>query len=82
MGIPDHLTCLLRNVYAGEEAAELDMEQFSLVQSLSHVRLFVTPWITARQATLSITNCQSLLKLISIESVVPFKHLTLCRPLL
>ena len=52
------------------------------VQSLSHVRLFVTPWTAARQASLSITNCQSLLKLMSIESVMPSSHLILCRPLL
>ena len=54
---------------------------FSSVQSLSHVQLFVTPW-TARQASLSITNSQSLLKLMSIESVMPSNHLILCRPLL
>ena len=53
-----------------------------LVQSLSHVRLFVTPWITARQASLSITNSQSLLKLTSIKSVMPSNHLILCHPLL
>ena len=52
------------------------------VQSLSRVRLFATPWITARQASLSITNFQSLLKLISIESVMPSSHLILCHPLL
>ena len=56
--------------------------QFSSVQSLSHVRLFATPWITARQASLSITNSRSLLKLMSIESVMPSNHLILCRPLL
>ena len=56
--------------------------QFSSVQSLSHVRLFVTPWIAARQASLSITNSRSLPKLISIESVMPSSHLILCRPLL
>ena len=49
---------------------------------LSHVRLFVTPWITARQASLSITNSQSLLKLMPIESVMPSSHLILCRLLL
>ena len=58
------------------------MIQFSSVQSLSHVRLFVTPWTAARQASLSITNCQSLLKPMSIESVMPSNHLILCRPLL
>ena len=55
--------------------------QFSSVQSLSHVRLFATPWIAARQASLSITNSQSLLKLLSIESVMPSNHLILCCPL-
>ena len=52
------------------------------VQSLSHVWLFVTPWITARQAILSITNSQSLPKPMSIESVMPSNYLILCRPLL
>ena len=52
------------------------------VQSLSHVRLFATPWIAACQASLSITNSQSSLKLMSIESVMPSNHLTLCHPLL
>ena len=52
------------------------------VQSLSHVRDFATPWTVAHQASLSITNSQSLLKLISIESVMPSSHLILCRPLL
>ena len=55
--------------------------QFSSVQSLSHVRLFATPWIAARQASLSITNSQSSLKLTSIELVMPSSHLILCRPL-
>ena len=54
----------------------------SSVQSLSHVRLFATPWITARQASLSITNSWSSLKLMSIESVMPPSHLILCCPLL
>ena len=53
-----------------------------LVQSLSHVQLFATPWIAARQASLSITNSQSLLKLASIKSVMPSNHLILCHPLL
>ena len=52
------------------------------VQSLSHVQLFVTPWTAGRQASLSITNSQSLLKLMSIESVMPSNHLILCHPLL
>ena len=53
----------------------------SSVQSLSRVRLFATPWITARQASLSITNSWSLLKIMPIESVMPYSHLILCRPL-
>ena len=56
--------------------------QFSSVQSLGHVRLFATPWTPARQASLPITNSQSSLKLMSIESVMPSNHLILCRPLL
>ena len=56
--------------------------QFSSVQSLSHVQLFATPWIAARQASLSITNSRSSLRLTSIESVMPSSHLILCRPLL
>ena len=55
---------------------------FSLVQSLSHVRLFATPWIAAHQTSLSITIPRSSLKLMSIESVMPSSHLILCRPLL
>ena len=56
--------------------------QFSSVQSLSHVRHFVTPWTAAFQASLSITNSRSLLKPMSIESVMPSSHLILCCPLL
>ena len=56
--------------------------QFSSVQSLSSVWLLATPWITARQASLSITNSWSSLKLMSIESVMPSSHLILCRHLL
>ena len=58
------------------------LTRFSSVQSLSHVWLFVTPWIAARQASLSITNSRSSLKLMSIESVMPSSHLILCHPLL
>ena len=54
----------------------------SSVKSLSHIQLFVTPWTAAYQVSLSITNSQSLLKLISIESVMPSNHLILCHPLL
>ena len=56
--------------------------QFSSVQSLSCVRLLATPWIAARQASLSITNSQISLKLMSIESVMPFSHIILCCPTL
>ena len=64
------------------ESAYNKMYQFSSVQSLSRVRLFVTPWTAAHQASLSITNSRSLPKLMSIESVMPSNHLILCRPLL
>ena len=60
----------------------LDVHQFSSVQSLSRVQLFATPWIAARQASLSITNSQSSLKLKSVKSVMPSSHLILCSPLL
>ena len=53
-----------------------------VVQSLSHVRLFATPWTAAHQAFLSFSIAQSLLKLMSIDSVMPFNHLILCHPLL
>ena len=58
------------------------MYQFSSDQSLSDVRLFATPWTAAHQANLSITNSQSLFKLMSIELVMPSNHLILCYPLL
>ena len=56
--------------------------QFSSVQPLSCVRLFATPWTAARQASLSITNSWSLLKVMSIESVMPSNHVIFCHPLL
>ena len=59
-----------------------DSVQFSSVQSLSHVRLFATSWIAAHQASLSITNSRSSLRLTSIESVMLSSHLILCHPLL
>ena len=55
---------------------------YNSVQPLSHVRLFATPWTAAHRASLPITNSQSLLKLMSIESVMPSNHLILCPPLL
>ena len=68
------LDLYLRNVCEGES--------ISSVQPLSRVQLLVTPWIAAPQASLSITNSQSSLRLMSIESVMPSSHLILCRPLL
>ena len=59
---------------------QLNVDVLSSVQSLSRVRLFATPWTAARQASLSITNSWSLLKLMSIESVMPSNHLILCCP--
>ena len=59
-----------------------DNLQFSSVQSLSHVRLFVTPWMAAHQASLSITNSRSSLSLASIKSVMPSRRLILCCPFL
>ena len=59
-----------------------DCQAISSVQSLSRVLLFATPWTAAHQATLSITNSHSLLKLMSIESMMPSNHLILCHPLL
>ena len=71
------------HVHEDEKQSQKWMEMlFSSVQSLSCVRLFVTPWIAARQASLSITNSRSLPKLMSIESVMPSSHLILCCPLL
>ena len=62
--------------------AMTNLIQFSSVQLLSRVQLFATPWIAALQTSLSITNTQSSLRLISIESVMPSNHFILCRPLL
>ena len=64
------------------KTSTLGVGEYSSLQMLSLVRLFATPWIPARQASLSITNSQGLLKLMSIESVVPSNHLTLYCPLL
>ena len=64
------------------EIPSVRQEERSSVQSLSHVQLFATPWTAARQASLSIINSWSLLKLMSIDSVMPSNHLILCHPLL
>ena len=80
-----HPLCLLQAVtlLACSLGANLCMPAVaSSVQLLSRVQLFVTPWTAAHQASLSITNSWSLLKLLSIESVLPSNHLILCRPLL
>ena len=77
-----HLTTSSNSVLWLFSSANISSVQFSSVQSLSRVRLFVTPWIAARQASLSITISRSSLKLTSIESVVPSSHLILFRPLL
>ena len=69
-------------IYFSISQTFLSPVQFSSVQSLSHVWLFATPWTAAHQASLSITNSQSLLKLVSTESVMPSNHLLLCHPLL
>ena len=80
------------SIYASELAATCLQGRWKVVvescdqirsdQSLSRVRLFATPWIAARQASLSITNSQSSLRLTCIESVMPSSHLILCHPLL
>ena len=109
MGIPDHLTCLLRNLYSGQEATVRTghgttdwfqirkgicqgcilspclfnlYAEFNSVQSLSRVWFFATPWTAGHQASLSITNCRSLPKPMSIESMMPSNHLILCHSLL
>ena len=105
----DRLTCLQRNLHAGQEATVRTghgrtdrfrtgkglcqcyapslcllhfYTEFSSVQLLSRVGLFATPWTVACQASLSITNSQSLLKLMSIKPVMPSNHLIFCCPLL
>ena len=64
------------------QESSIETHTFTSVQSLSRVQLFATPWTAACQASLSITSFQSLLKFMSIESVMPFSCLILCRPLL
>ena len=68
--------------HSASEINSMPTKAFSSVQLLSRVRLFVTPWTAACQASLSITNSQSLLKPMSIELVMSSNHLILCRPLL
>ena len=78
------ISCIDRQIHYcwATREANVYLTQFSSVQSLSHVWLFATPCTAAHQASLSITNSRSLLKLMSIELVMPSNHLTLCRPLL
>ena len=71
----------MNNQYIGH-ILYINNGEISSVQSLSHVWLFATPWTAGLQASLSITKSQSLLKLMSIESVMPSNHLILCYPLL
>ena len=70
-----------KNIYLCTTESLALQKKFSSVQSFSRVRLFATPWTAPRQAFLSITNSQSLLKLMSIVSVMPSNHLILCRTL-
>ena len=79
----------LHNCYLDQEEGKTQSSDLpaapssvSSVQSFSPVQLFVTPWTAARQASLFITNSQSLLKLMSVESMMPSNHLILCHPLL
>ena len=69
-------------IYHGELKFDISKIQLGSVQLLSCVQLFATPWTAAQQASLSITNSWSLLKLMTIGSVMPSNHLILCRPLL
>ena len=73
-------SCYVFTWQKGQRSFQFSSVHFSSVQSLSRVRLFATPWIAAHQASLSITNSRSLLQLMSIELVMPFNHLILCRP--
>ena len=76
-----HLLFLLTGCYTGSHEIICSV-QFSSVQSLSRVWLFATPWIEARQASLSITNFRSSLRFTSIESLMPSNHLIHCHPFL
>ena len=79
--VDGHLNLYIPSISWLQYCASVNI-QFSSVELLSRVWLFVTPWITARQASLSITNSWSLLKPMSIKSVMPSSHLILCCPLL
>ena len=79
---PDYLFLSFVSSHLVSRTSRICLHQFNSVQSLSRVRLFVTPWIAARQASLSITNSLSSPRLMSIESVIPSSHLILRCPLL
>ena len=81
-GSNPHLSHLLHWQTGSVQLEPPNTVQFSSVQLLCHVQLFVTPWTSAYQASLSNTNSQSLLKLMSIMLVMPSNHLILCHPLL
>ena len=81
-GLPSTGSHRVRHNWGDLAAAAAAVEKIGSVQSLNRVWLFVTPWTAAHQASLSTTNSQSLIKLISIESVMPSNHLILSRPLL
>ena len=80
--VPGEIDCLLLSKGLDHRQRGTPLPQFSSVQSLSRVRLFATPCVAAHHTSLSITNSQSLLKLMSIESVMPSNHLIHCCPLL
>ena len=80
--VPNRILLKTETVKISENEFSFFKGKVSSVQSLSHVWLFVTSWSAARQASLSFTNSWSLLKLMSIESVMPSNHLILCHPLL
>ena len=86
--LAEPIVVMIFTIYVNQSSMLYDLSlygstgQSSSVQSLSCVQLFVTPWIAARQAFLSIANSRSSLKLMSIESVMPSNHLILCRPFL
>ena len=86
MGYLDHCFCdtcgKIQATLENDAVPRIQIKELSSVQFLGRVRLFVTPWTAAYQASLSITNSWSLLKLMSIESVMPSNHLVLCHPLL
>ena len=74
---------IMATVTGSKTEGRTQLESYcSSVQSVSHVRLFATPWTAASQASLSITNSRSLHNLMSVESVMPSNHLILCHPLL